>query len=168
MIITNYGDFIDIIKLIFRGFPFTVLYSLTVWDICEFTCAWDRNFIICYFSIGEHWWLYKCNLCMWREYLIYWTWASTAINHYRLIRVTACVATSWGSKLPKIYGSSYKWTKKKPKNHLSQCFRTLHKILCSLHCSQRIPSLYLTDTMDSEHPEELLRFQVKTQTSENH
>lgn len=104
----------DIIKLIFRGFPFPVPILLTVWDICEFKCVWDRNFIICYINIVEHWQLYKCNLCMCREYLIYWTQASTAINHYRLIRVTACAATSRGSRLPKIYGSSYKWTKKVP------------------------------------------------------
>lgn len=103
---------------------------------------------------------------MCREYLIYWTQASTAINHYRLIRVTACVATSWGSKLPKIYGSFYKWTKKS--TNWASILEPFIKYFVPLHCSQRIPSLYPTDTTRSEHPEELLSFQVKTQTLENH
>lgn len=110
----NYVALMVIIKLIFSFFPFTVLYLLTVQDICEFQCVLNRNFITCYFNIVVHWWLYECNLCTCKEYLIYWTWSSTVINHCRLIRITAYVATSWGSKLAKIYGSFYNWTKKSP------------------------------------------------------
>lgn len=42
------------------------------------------------------------------------------------------------------------------------------KYCVPVHGSQRILSLYPADTMGSEHPEQLLRFQVKTQTLENH
>lgn len=90
----NYVEFMDMIKIIFRFFLFTVLYLLLVWDICEYQCVLNRNFIICYFNIVVHWQIYECNLCMCREYLIYWTRSSTVINHCRLIRVTACVAIS--------------------------------------------------------------------------
>lgn len=158
----NDVELMVIINLIFRLY-FTALYLLTVQDICGFQCVLNRNFKICYIYIVVHWRLYECNVCTCREYLIYWAWSSTILNHCRLIRV-ACVATNWGSKLSKIYVSFYKWTKK---CQLSKYVIILYKILTLFTCITANRSTVLTPThsMGSELPKETLSFQVKTQTT---
>lgn len=79
----NDVELMIIINLIF-SFCFTALYLLIVQDICEFQYVLNRNFIICYFNIVVHWQLYKFNVCLCREYPIYWA-QSSIINHCRLI-----------------------------------------------------------------------------------